>query len=524
MKLKVKCLPEKVHINYGNNIGEMIIMWTTPDDCSTIVRFDTSPWNFQYQASGSSLNIEQINQSSAKYIHRVILQNLEGDKTYFYRPISNDVSTGPFYFKTKPITKDWIPKFLIHSTINTDILSYINNQVLTGDITALFSTHNYNYDNQNIKYNDEIVKMVEGITTKIPYLLSPSNQEKLSDIFTEYRHEFSMPGTDWPIPMNKLWYSIDIGPIHFISYSTEVFFTSNKNYRQEQRDWLIADLKQANTKRTERPWVIALGHRPMYCTNITNSDCSTTDSTVRAGFEDIFYTYGVDIVLQSHEPLYERLWPTYKDVVLSDNYTNPMAPIQITVGPTVDTNIDNNDNNTEEWSAFHLTNGTKSIGSLQVINETHIQYDQITADSKVLDTFWIVQENHGPFQREKLPEKVEEKIEETIKKNGEKPVYADKNTENEKDNLYETDKHQRIYIGVAFGCLFVVIVVFIVVIRSCRRKQRTSRRWESMDFNYTKKFYSTPKANGSSKMIDDDTDFEIDMTDGNLATTKLLDD
>lgn len=53
---------------------------------------------------------------------------------------------------------------------------------------------------------------------------------------------------------------------------------------------------------------------------------------VQCRLEDIFYNYGVDIVLQAHEHSYERLWPQYKGVVLSKNYTNPQAPVQLISG------------------------------------------------------------------------------------------------------------------------------------------------------------------------------------------------
>ena len=37
-------------------------------------------------------------------------------------------------------------------------------------------------------------------------------------------------------------------------------------------------------------------------------------------------------MLQSHKHSYERLYPLFKGVVLSNNYTNPRAPVQITIG------------------------------------------------------------------------------------------------------------------------------------------------------------------------------------------------
>ena len=34
--------------------------------------------------------------------------------------------------------------------------------------------------------------------------------------FRHYRIRFSTPGTPWPIPMDKMWYSFDVGLVHFI--------------------------------------------------------------------------------------------------------------------------------------------------------------------------------------------------------------------------------------------------------------------------------------------------------------------
>lgn len=59
---------------------------------------------------------------------------------------------------------------------------------------------------------------------------------------------------------------------------------------------------------------------------------SSNFTNLKCRLEDIFYKYGVDIVLQAHEHSYERLWPQYKGVVLSKNYTNPQAPVQLISG------------------------------------------------------------------------------------------------------------------------------------------------------------------------------------------------
>ena len=67
------------------------------------------------------------------------------------------------------------------------------------------------------------------------------------------------------------------------SYSTEVFFTLQGSLVQKQLDWLVDDLRKANAQRDERPWIIAFGHRPMYCSTNDGDDCTKNSSLVRAG-------------------------------------------------------------------------------------------------------------------------------------------------------------------------------------------------------------------------------------------------
>ena len=107
------------------------------------------------------------------------------------------------------------------------------------------------------------------------------------------------------------WYSWDMGPAHFIrsaqhgnyiwtslvgiqdylichSYSTEVYFYSYFSGWgvSEQMKWLQEDLAAAASpqNRAQRPWIIAYGHRPMYCSNRDFNDCTTPKSVVRAGY------------------------------------------------------------------------------------------------------------------------------------------------------------------------------------------------------------------------------------------------
>ena len=111
---------------------------------------------------------------------------------------------------------------------------------------------------------------------------------------------------------NNYFFSFNIGPVHVISISTEFYYFLEYGFDQlaVQYKWLENDLKVANEaeNRANRPWIIVMGHRPMYCSNTYVNDYNETvhdcnfDDRVRVGLpyihkfglEELFYKHGVD--------------------------------------------------------------------------------------------------------------------------------------------------------------------------------------------------------------------------------------
>lgn len=184
--------------------------------------------------------------------------------------------------------------------------------------------------------------------------------------FSHYRERFTMPGDT-----DNLFYSFDLGPIHFIAFSTEVYHFIDYGYEPivNQYEWLNNDLMRANLpeNREIHPWIITYGHRPMYC-SVNNKECSRRLNVMRDGIpfselfglEELFYDHGVDLEFWGHQHCYERLFPVYNFTVQNGShahgeypYVNPGAPIHITTGaagnkegPEVFTE------NKPYWSAF----------------------------------------------------------------------------------------------------------------------------------------------------------------------------
>ena len=59
--------------------------------------------------------------------------------------------------------------------------------------------------------------------------------------FLHYRNRFSMPNY---AETSNLHFSFNVGPVHFVSISTEVYFYDDIVERvKQQYDWLVEDLK-----------------------------------------------------------------------------------------------------------------------------------------------------------------------------------------------------------------------------------------------------------------------------------------
>ncbi|GFO41119.1 purple acid phosphatase [Plakobranchus ocellatus] len=525
-----KCIPKEVHITYGDTTSEVVIIWSTEDQCiPTKVQYAlNSPWGLDQTAPGEGRVFEGPDKKK-NYFHKVKLRDLQPSSTYYYKPSSQRVTEGPYMFKTAPKSaSDSDVHFLVVSDLSSTspAIPTLNEEASSGKYAAILHAGNIamNLSTRSGAIGDDFFHLMEPSLRSVPYMVAPGPDEQEDGSYFHYLHRFSYG--EWPISKDKMWYSVDIGPVHLISFSTEIFFTDNGQYKASQHDWLIRDLKLANTNREAVPWVVAFGHRPMYCSYEDPSlECNHKASEVKKGLEDILYRFGADIVIQSYGAAYERSYPQFKGVPVNKNYTDPLAPVHILTGGATPWDIEYNFTNPmPKWCAFRYTNrSVMSYGRLHIVNASFAEYEQVDAESnEVFDSFVIIQGKHGQFSIEDLPENVSATIDKNIKDAGGKPgVLNIEEIGNTQENsriqkLLQGDNRNRLIIGVVAGVVIVVAFIVIITVRRFRKRRRTTRRWEHMDINYGKKFYS------KAPDKDEDNDFEIDMSDGTEGTTKLL--
>jgi len=409
--------PRHVHLAYGRNTSEVVITWSTVSYANySLVEYGPSGFDLSSTSSGTSAEfVDGGDLQSTQYIHRVHLYGLAPNSTYYYHVGGHRGWSPVFGFRTVPEeTRGWPLTLAVYGdlgVVNSRSLIRLQQEAHQGMYDAMLHVGDiaYNMDTENGAVGDAFMEMIEPIAAYVQYMTVPGNHEAAYD-FLQYRSRFSMPNY---ASTESLYYSFDLGPVHFVAVDTELYHFEHQFERTKaQFEWLEADLQAASAPaaRAARPWIIIYGHRPMYCSNNDGDDCTNVNCRLRVGLpygdklvygmEPLLAKYGVDLSIWAHEHSYERLYPVYNYTVYSDDnaYVNPKAPVHVITGSAgCNGDFDFFQPEQPEFSAFRLTR--YGYTRLRVHNSTHLQFQQIIdLDGSVVDDTMVVREEHGPYQ------------------------------------------------------------------------------------------------------------------------------
>ncbi|XP_055343216.1 uncharacterized protein LOC129591559 [Paramacrobiotus metropolitanus] len=412
-------IPTQVHLSWDGDATHMVATWSTPENCATIVQYgqDKSSLNLQVHGHETSFRTGDYYQCE-QFIHRAILVDMIPGTVYYYRVGDGKQWSKIFNFRALQSGENWSPRFAIYGDFgydNAQSLDRLTKIVNNGEIDMIIHVGDFAYDMQNDdgRVGDAFLQLIEPVAAYVPYMTVVGNHEEYRN-FTNYKNRFTMPGSE-----NGFYYRITVGPANFVVFSTEFYFYVYYGMWQieKQYSWLEHELRWLNDPevRESAPWIITLGHRPMYCSNDDKDDCTMHESIIRTGMpilhtwplEKLFYRYGVDMCIWAHEHSYERLWPVYDRKVYNgssnpDNaYENPNAPVHLTSGSAGCKEKHDNFINPEAWSAFR--NNDYGFMVMQVINKTHIVTEQVSDDQSgtIIDKITIVKNTHGPYTQNK---------------------------------------------------------------------------------------------------------------------------
>ncbi|KAF1790933.1 Nucleophile aminohydrolase [Phytophthora cactorum] len=354
-----RCRPKHVHTAYGRTPGSLSVQWMTKQFC----------------AEGDA----QLRLVEGYHAH----VEIEGPKA---TPVTAWANTTLFEDDGKAQTTRW--------------MHVVRLEGLKPDTRYTYVVGNAYYSSWSIPHYSE------------RFRLMPSNENE--DVQTVHIGGHSKKAEPKEVPKNW-FYSFDVGLVHFTVISTEIYFKKTFDVDGDviarQEAWLEQDLAKANANREQTPWLVVIGHRPMYCTS-DNTNCGDKAAMLRDRLEDKLFKHGVDVYLCGHQHNYERAFDVYKSQTWKRTH-NMRATTHILTGASGQylTTIMRKafERPAETWDAFR--NNIFGYSRMEVVNATHLHWQQVEADpenpaarghyGEIIDDVWLVQERHEALNYKK---------------------------------------------------------------------------------------------------------------------------
>ncbi|MFC2116830.1 metallophosphoesterase [Bacteroidota bacterium] len=277
-------------------------------------------WNTDSSGTGKvhyGLSTEALSstvvESASRTFHQVGLSGLSPDTKYYYS-IDTLAGSEEQYFTTSPNVGDkgqkkriWVISDFGQSRISDNTArkftmlrwKNFNNDSYHSDLVLSLGdqTENDTQDELQKTYFD----LLEGVLLNSPLFTIQGNHDNY-DGFVNYRKTFTLPanGESGGYPSNNQdYYSFDFGNIHVVGLSTEI-----DDIDGTQLTWLKNDLQNIDQEKTD--WLIACLHRPFHSGGYHPTDASGTAQKQRTYWLKELEDYGVDVILQGHNAIYER--------------------------------------------------------------------------------------------------------------------------------------------------------------------------------------------------------------------------
>ncbi|KAK7263945.1 hypothetical protein RJT34_31544 [Clitoria ternatea] len=349
------------------------------------------------------------------YIHSAVMTGLKPSSTFSYSYGSNLVGwSEQIQFSTPPAGGADELRFIAYGDMGKtpldeseehyiqpgalSVIKAIANDVNSNSVHSVFHIGDISYATGFLAEWDFFLNLINPVASRISYMTAIGNHERdyvdsgSVYITPDSGGECGVPyETYFPMPTeakDKPWYSIEQASVHFTVISTEHDWSENS----EQYEWMKKDMASVNRQNT--PWLVFMGHRPMYT---SNHGLFSFDDKFTKAVEPLLFENKVDLVLFGHVHNYERTcsvlqgkckaMPT-KDKSGVDTYDNRnySAPVHAIIGMAGFT-LDKFSNHVESWSLKRIS----EFGYLRAhATRNHLSLEFVISKTKeVKDSFRI---------------------------------------------------------------------------------------------------------------------------------------
>jgi len=385
-------VPEQLHLSLTGNSSEMAITWVTlaPTISHTV----------QYGLSSSLDQSRSGHNTTYKWcgwigqIHTAVMGGLLPGTVYYYR-VGDASGWSPVYsFSTLNASAGLTTPLRVillgdmgYGPNSDQTVATVTKLVQAGQVDLILHNGDISYADGDMQHWDVYFRKIEPFARQVPYMVSPGNHEFWFN-FSAYKHRFWMPLAE---DRHNMYYSLNIGPLHVVGLDTENIIDTafmSKN----QVEWLRLDLQGVNRK--TQPWLLTMGHRPIYCSAHNHENCNSTFSHyLQYSMEDVLYLYKVDLHFQAHVHSYERSWPMYRDEPTALMYSSPAAPVYVVNGAGGNREGNELPAGDKSWcprpTGANHPQAREISFSLVMIQGGSLHFRQLSANSTLLDDWTI---------------------------------------------------------------------------------------------------------------------------------------
>ncbi|XP_024028054.1 probable inactive purple acid phosphatase 27 isoform X2 [Morus notabilis] len=407
--------PQQVQYDGGKTQTSQVTTFTQNDMCKSALIVSSPAKDFGWHDPG--------------FIHSAVMTGLKPSTTFTYRYGSDSVGwSDQIQFKPPPAGGSEELKFLAFGDMgkaprdvsvehyiqpgSISVVEAMTEEVKSGNVDSIFHIGDISYATGFLVEWDYFLHLISPVASRVSYMTAIGNHERdymeLGDLYfsPDSGGECGVPyETYFPMPTqakDKPWYSIEQGSVHFTVISTEHDWKKNS----EQHQWMKKDM--ASVDRSKTPWLIFMGHRPMYT---SSPGLFGVDQDFINEVEPLLVANKVDLVLFGHVHNYERTCSVYRNACLAmprkdesgidtydhNNYTAPVHTVIGMAGFVLDKFPDsvNNSWSLERISEFGYFRGhaTKEELKLELVN---------AATKKVEDSFRITKKQDSSSRKLKI--------------------------------------------------------------------------------------------------------------------------